>query len=305
VGTSGAYGGSGSQSWDAVHDSYADAATAGGGGPSQAQIENFVNTFMTALAKTPGQAGGPTSFSLASLRLTRSAGTGGGSSSSATSGGGGRNVARQAARGAAAVAGAHALRSGNTAILTELGLDVDHIKALPPGREQCTYIVNTLLGAPSHPDEVALAAATLRTMVEVQKTNQEMTAEQTMELFLQNLAYEQVLVELTSQRRTDSVTPQRAKQIEEKAKKYLRASVAALRRTRQRSPRRASSTMPQPSPARCSPSSACGGASDAHRTAPGRRKAAATGHRGLPVARQSRQQRHHAHGSQLEPDRAG
>ncbi len=112
MGTSGAYGGSGSQSWDAVHDSYADAATAGGGGPSQAQIENFVNTFMTALAKTPGQAGGPTSFSLASLRLTRSAGTGGGSSSSATSGGGGRNVARQAARGAAAVAEGVAARAG-------------------------------------------------------------------------------------------------------------------------------------------------------------------------------------------------
>jgi hypothetical protein len=50
-----------------------------------------------------------------------------------------------------------------------------------------------------------------------------------MEIFLQNLAYEQVLVELTSQRRTDSVTPQRAKQIEEKAKKYLHASVTALR----------------------------------------------------------------------------
>jgi len=230
VGTSGAYGGSGSSSWDAVHDSYADAANTGASGPSQAQIDNFVNNFMTALAKTPGQASDPSSFSLASLRLARSAGSVGGSSSSATSGGGGgRNVGRQAARGAAAVAGAHALRSGNTAILTELGLDVEHIKSLPPGREQCTYIVNTLLGAPSHPDEVALAAATLRTMVEVQKAKQEMSPEQTMELFLQNLAYEQVLVELTSQRRVDSVTPQRAKQIEEKAKKYLRASVTALR----------------------------------------------------------------------------
>ncbi len=229
MGTSGAYGGSGSSSWDAVHDSYADAAGASASGPSQAQIENFVNNFMTALAKTPGQASGPGSFSLPSLRLTRSAGSGGGSSSSASSGGGGRNLGRQAARGAAAVAGAHALRTGNTAILTELGLDVEHIKSLPPGREQCTYIVNTLLGAPSHPDEVALAAATLRTMVEVQKAKDDMSPEQTMEMFLQNLAYEQVLVELTSQRRSDSVTPQRAKQIEDKAKKYLRASVTALR----------------------------------------------------------------------------
>ena len=66
-------------------------------------------------------------------------------------------------------------------------------------------------------------------MVEVQKANEAISPEQTMEMFLQNLAYEQVLVELTSQRRTNSVTPQRAKQIEEKAKKFLRASVTALR----------------------------------------------------------------------------
>ena len=230
MGTSGAYGGSGSSSWDAVHNTYTDAADASASGPSPAQIENFVNSFMAALAKPLGQAGGPSSFSLPSFRLTRSAGSGDGSSSSASSGGGGgRNLKRQAARGAAAVAGAHALRTGNTAILTELGLDVEHLKSLVPGREQCTYIVNSLLGAPSHPDEVALAAATLRTMVEVQKAKLEMSPERTMEMFLQNLAYEQVLVELTSQRRTESVTPQRAKQIEEKAKKYLRASVTALR----------------------------------------------------------------------------
>jgi hypothetical protein len=229
VGTSGAYGGSGASSWDAVHDSYSDAANASGPGPSPAQIESFVNSFLTALAQTPGQASGPTGFPLSSLRLTRPAGSGAGQSSSTGSGGGGRNLGRQAARGAAAVAGAHALRTGNTEILTDLGLDVEHIKSLPSGREQCTYIVNTLLGAPSHPDEVALAAATLRTMVEVQKAKETMSPEQTMEMFLQNLAYEQVLVELTSQRRTDSVTPQRAKQIEEKAKKFLHASVTVLR----------------------------------------------------------------------------
>jgi hypothetical protein len=229
VGTSGAYGGSGSSSWDAVYDSYSDAANASGSGPSPAQIESFVNSFMTALAKTPGQASGPTNFPLSRLRLTRPGGSAAGRSSSIGSGGGGRNLGRQAARGAAAVAGAHALRTGNTEILTELGLDVEHIKSLPSGREQCTYIVNTLLGAPSHPDEVALASATLRTMVEVQKASEAMSPEQTMEMFLQNLAYEQVLVELTSQRRTDTVTPQRAKQIEEKAKRYLRASVTALR----------------------------------------------------------------------------
>jgi hypothetical protein len=229
VGTSGAYGGSGSSSWGAVHDSYTDAANAGGSGPSVAQIENFVKSFMTALAKTPGLASGPAYFPLSSLRLTRPAGSGPGRSSSIGAGGGRGSLGRQAARGAAAVAGAYALRTGNTEILAELGLDIEHIRSLPSGREQCTYIVNTLLGAPSHPDDVALATATLRTMVEAQKASETMSPEQTMEMFLQNLAYERMLVELTSQRRSNSVTPQRAKQIEDRAKRYLHASVAALR----------------------------------------------------------------------------
>ncbi|MCD0450472.1 hypothetical protein LO762_14920 [Actinocorallia sp. API 0066] len=66
-------------------------------------------------------------------------------------------------------------------------------------------------------------------MVEIQKAKELPTAGQQMELFLQHLAYEQVLVELTSQRRSDTITPQRAKEIEEKAKKYLRASVRAMK----------------------------------------------------------------------------
>ncbi|GAA1651136.1 hypothetical protein ACFQY4_26490 [Catellatospora bangladeshensis] len=227
MGTSGAYGGSGSQTWDAAHEAYGDAAAADGTGPSDAQVQAFVNAFMQALAKNSGPVPGPSSYPLASLRPQR-AGGGGGSSSSA-GGGGERNLGRQTARGAAAVAGASALRTGDRATLAELGLDLNHLDSLPSPRAKCAYIVDTLLGAPSHPDEVALRAATLRTMVEIQKAKEALTAAQQLELFLQHLAYEQVLVELTSQRRTDHITPQRAKEIEDKAKKYLRASVSAMR----------------------------------------------------------------------------
>lgn len=229
MGTSGAYGGSGNQSWDTAHDAYSN-ATAGGPGPSDAQVQTFVNAFMQALAKTAGPTPGPSSYPLASLRPQRARGPGdsGGSSSSA-GGGGARNLGRQTARGAAAVAGASALRAGNRATLADLGLDLHHLDSLPTPRARCAYIVDTLLGAPSHPDDVALRAATLRTMVEIQKAKELPTAGQQMELFLQHLAYEQVLVELTSQRRSDTITPQRAKEIEEKAKKYLRASVRAMK----------------------------------------------------------------------------
>lgn len=229
MGTSGAYGGSGSQPWDAAHNAYGDAAAVGGPGPSDAQVQAFVNAFMQALAKTAGPPPGPSSYPLALLRPQRAGGAGsGGGSSSSAGGGGARNLSRQTARGAAAVAGASALRTGDRATLTDLGLDLEHLDSLHTPRAKCAYIVDTLLGAPSHPDEVALRAATLRTMVEIQKAKEPLTTAQQMELFLQHLAYEQVLVELTSQRRADSITPQRAKEIEDKAKKYLRASVRAM-----------------------------------------------------------------------------
>lgn len=230
MGTSGAYGGSGSQSWDAAHDAYNDAAASDGPGPSDAQVQEFVNTFMQALAKTTGPAPGASSYPLTSLRPHRSGGAGGGGSSSSSVGGGGtRNLSRQTARGAAAVAGGSALRAGDRAALQELGLDLSHLDSLSSVRAKCAYIVDTLLGAPSHPDEVALRAATLRTMVEIQKAKEPLNTGQQMEVFLQHLAYEQVLVELTSQRRNDTITPQRAKEIEDKAKKYLRASVKGLK----------------------------------------------------------------------------
>ncbi|MEU4828448.1 hypothetical protein AB0H37_41915 [Actinomadura sp. NPDC023710] len=191
-------------------------------------MQQFVDAFMQALAKTAGPAPGPSSYPLASLRpgrASRSPGSGGSSSASSA---GSRNLGRQAARGAAAVAGASALRSGDQATLAELGLDLGHLESLPTPRAKCAYIVDTLLGAPNHPDEVALRAATLRTMVEIHKAPELLTAGQQMELFLQHLAYEQVLVELTSQRREDTITPDRASTIEDKAKRYLRASVKAL-----------------------------------------------------------------------------
>jgi hypothetical protein len=230
VGTSGAYGGSGSKPWDTAHDAYGEIASGNGPSPSDAQVHDFVDTFMQALAKTTGPAPGPSSYSLASLRPQRAGGAGGGGGGGSSSGAsGGRNLGRQTARGAAAVVGASALRIGDRATLAELGLDLHHLDELSTPRAKCTYIVDALLGAPSHPDDVALRAATLRTMVEIQKSKELMSPGQEIEMFLQHLAYEQVLVELTSQRRTDIITPQRAKEVEDRAKKYLRTSVKALK----------------------------------------------------------------------------
>ncbi|MEV0811111.1 hypothetical protein [Micromonospora sp. NPDC050200] len=226
MGTSGAYGGSGSNSWESVHDSYADMVDPSSPAPTSPQVEKFVNALLKALAS--GSLTGSPGL-IRSLLPSRGQGSAGaGSSSSSTgAGGGGRNVSRQVGRGAAAIAGAQALRTGDAATLRELGLDLDHLRSLPGTRAQCVYIADAILGAPSHPDEVALKAATMRTMAELMKAQENTDLEDRVELFIENLAYEQVLVELTSQRRENITTPQRAQQIEERAKKYLHAHISA------------------------------------------------------------------------------
>lgn len=225
MGTSGAYGGSGSNSWDSVHDSYEDMVHPSSSTPTATQVERFVDALLNALA-TGVSAGSPGSPS--SLRPSRRGSTGAGASTSSSgAGGGGRNIVRQVGRGAAAIAGAQALRAGDAATLRELGLDLVYLRSLPTTRAQCVYIADAILGAPSHPDEVALKAAAMRTMAELMKAKDEIALEDRVGLFIENLAYEQVLVELTSQRRENVTTPQRARQIEERAKKYLHAHISA------------------------------------------------------------------------------
>jgi hypothetical protein len=225
MGTSGAYGGSGSDSWDSVHDTYSDMSAPSSPPPTSPQVENFVNALLKALASGSSK-GSPGSVD--SLLPSRPGSTGAGSSSSSTgAGGGGRNFSRQVGRGATAVAGAHALRTGDTATLREIGLDLDHLRSLAGTRAQCAYIADAILGSPSHPDEVALKAATIRTMAELMKSKEEVDLDGRVEMFIENLAYEQVLVELTSQRRENITTPQRAQQIEERAKKYLHSVISA------------------------------------------------------------------------------
>ncbi|MDB4872610.1 MAG: hypothetical protein JWL97_3614 [Gemmatimonadales bacterium] len=225
MGTSGAYGGSGSNSWESVRDSYSDMAAPSSPAPTSSQVEKFVNTLLKALVSGSSKdSPGPVS----SLLPSRPGSSGSGSSSSSTgAGGGGRNLGRQVGRGATAIAGAQALRTGDAATLREIGLDLDRLRSLPGTRAQCAYIADAILGAPSHPDEVALKAATMRTMAELMKAKEDIDLDGRVEMFIENLAYEQVLVELTSQRRENITTPQRAQQIEERAKKYLHSVISA------------------------------------------------------------------------------
>ncbi|WP_100500970.1 hypothetical protein [Geodermatophilus chilensis] len=224
MGTSGAYGGSGSASWDDAHDLYQQVTSSspGSAGPSTSQL-------VTALAAALRRANGDRSADAGAYSATGTARVRGlsadGYTRSRTSGGSAGGFVRRAARGAAAVGGAQAYRARDGQALTDLGLDLAALDALPSDRDRCVAIADALLGAPAHPDDAALKAAAIQTMMDALRSKDEFTSEQLIENFTANLTYEQVLVELTSQRRTTAVPAAQAAKTEKRIKKYIRTSV--------------------------------------------------------------------------------
>ena len=241
MGTSGAYGGSGAGAWDEAHEAYEQA-----GGPPEAAppVEQVVQALITALRRSnTTTAAGPGAYSATATvpsRGTSSGGyirsrTGGGGGGGGAAGGGG--MGRRAARGATAVGGVQAYRARDASALAELGLDLATLDALPNDRARCVAIADALLGVPAHPDDAALKAAAIQTMIEALRGKVELSSDELVEKFTANLTFELVLVELTSQRRAATVPPKNAARTEAKIKKYVRNS---LRTAKARTGRRLS-----------------------------------------------------------------
>ena len=228
MGTSGAYGGSGAGAWDDAHAVYQQAAAAPGS-PSP-QIEDVVAALMAGLRRANrATAAGPGSYSAAAVAPARGSASGGYTRSSTAGNAGGSGLGRRAARGATAVGGAQAYRARDANALADLGLDLVALDALPSDRARCTAIADALLGAPAHPDDAALKAAAIQTMMDALRNREELSSEELVERFTANLTYELVLVELTSQRRKAAVRPKDATKTETRIKKYIRASLRAAR----------------------------------------------------------------------------
>lgn len=228
MGTSGAYGGSGAAPWKQAHDLYsANQGAASGPGA----VDDLVTALAAAMRRT-NRTGAP-SYSAGALGPGRRSGGDGYTRSSTTgsTGGGTAGIGRRAARGATALAGAQAYRAGDRQALADLGLDLDALNALPSDRARCVTIADALLGVPGHPEEVALKAAAIQTMAEALKSKDEMDSEQLVERFIENLTYEQVMVELTSRQRTAAVSADHAAQVEKKIRKYISSSIRAGRGT--------------------------------------------------------------------------
>ena len=239
MGTSGAFGGSTSSGWKAAHDALTGVGTgAGGGGGSQGSagdanavvsLPDVADAIAAAFQSTDPTLRRPSgrSYAISDLRFGAGRRSGGGSSSGTRSGGtrtgggggGRRSLERSAARGAAALAGAFAVATGDASSLTELGLRLGELRALPVG-EQCQRILDDVLGAPNHPDDVALRKAILPTMRAV--LEQAVTSEEdVIREFLANLVFNASLVELKSKQHAQSLQPNVVLRVEKQVRAFI------------------------------------------------------------------------------------
>lgn len=223
MGTSGSYGGSGSTQWSTAHDAFdalpdSLAPGAGAGDPTDSQqqvLDAALQALAVALQKDDAEkgvapaAGYPLSALVASLRGGGGAGGAGsgGAGPGRAGGGSSRQVLKGASRGAAAVAGAHALRNGNADQLRELGLDLDELRGLPR-RTQISRILQAVLGDAGHPDDAALRRATAQHVKDVILSPEPPSPEDSLRGLVALWIYELGLVELSSQKAHDSLTPQ-------------------------------------------------------------------------------------------------
>ncbi|MEU6674545.1 hypothetical protein [Streptomyces sp. NPDC046925] len=227
MGTSGSYGGSGKADWRQAHDAFDALSGSGAAGGDwadlpdgqQQSLDNVLDALATALQNEDADHGAPpaTAYPLSSLLATSTqggAGAGGAGGGTRTptgraTGDARRQVIRGSARGAAAVAGAYALRNGDATRLAELGLDLAELRSLGP-RAQISRILQTVLGNAGHPDETALRKAATRWVKAVILDPEPPAQQDGLRGLVVEWIYELSLVELGSQKAQGDLTPQQA-----------------------------------------------------------------------------------------------
>lgn len=252
MGTSGAYGGSGKQSWgqvrtlfDALPEDEAEAdgpETGPPESPDAESVEQLVEALGDALADDDTALTQPSMTPIPLDNLLPLAGGPGGTGGGGTGGGvvrgssGGpgrvgarsqRSVSRGAARGGAAIGGAFALRAGDRAGLAELGLDLDELRGLGP-RAQSARILDAVLGQGGHPDETALrtAAAEQLKVIVIQETP--LSEADALRAFIAAYVFQMALVELRADLAKGVIDTQHAAKKEGRLKRYIEQRVSSL-----------------------------------------------------------------------------
>jgi hypothetical protein len=222
MGTSGAYGGSGSQTWADVHEAIADldTSTTSDGKPSKVDIEKAVDKILDAIGKVnPSIKKTPTEYTISDLR--RGASVSGGAISSGTGRGRSSGFSHDTfARGAAAIGAGLAYTSGSDSELRRFGLSISELQGLNT-RDRCKRILDEVLGAPGHLDDELLRKAALEALKEMFSAVEELSGEQSLRTFLAAYVYQCALAELTSQKAAKSLAPAAVLKHEKDLKSYI------------------------------------------------------------------------------------
>lgn len=253
MGTSGAYGGSGTQDWRTVRTLFDQLSADDDGGegvdgattddtsirPGE-DLADLTAAIATALRNEDDglrRPAGPTP--LATLMPRRGqAGSGGGGGAGGgvrsegrpqgrSGGGSTRSVGRAAARGGVALGGGFALRRGDREGLAELGLDLDELRKLGP-RSQCARILEAVLGETGHPDEGALRAAAAEQLKAIVTLDVAPSQADALRGFIAAFVFQLALVELRSQLAQGDVDVAVAAKKEGRMRRYIERRVAHL-----------------------------------------------------------------------------
>lgn len=224
MGTSGAYGGSGSQSWGDAHDGLADLPATGP--TSDAQVGGVVEQIAAAIQRQFSSLRSPstTDFNPSALLGRRTASDGSVTSGRSRSTGGGMSSS-SSARGAAAIWAGHAFNSGNQDDLDQLGVGLrleDMREMSESGR--CSYILDAILGAPGSLDEEVLRRASLDALKELMR-NPGQSVDESVSAFMSAYVYQTALVELTSQKASHKLTADQVLRHEKTLKQYIKGHV--------------------------------------------------------------------------------
>lgn len=261
MGTNGAFGGSGSATWEQVRDEWVSLGTSGEGdgagdqdsdgqdaGPNgvagaDPAYDPLIEAIATALIGEDQDARLPTvpTFPLAAVLPRRGGGTGGGGAVGGAGGGGstgggggassgGRRVTAQAARGGSAIGAATAYRDRDAAALAGYGLTLEELDALSP-RMRCARILDIAIGQAGHPDEQAMREASLAQVKVLVVGGPDSAAVSGLEAvrdFIGELTVRLGLVELRDQILAKSVTAQEALTRERGLRQWVKAKAARL-----------------------------------------------------------------------------
>ena len=243
MGTSSSYKGSKSSSWKIARELFAEleASDSTPANQDNPAVDNQDQSPAAQAAAAIAQAiinentvkpGKHYNFSLSGI-LAGGGGGGGGAIRNQRQGkgnkGGGstQGAVKRAAKGAVAIGAARAIRNGDSARLSELGLNLEELRGLKP-EQQCAKIADAIFGDTNTPDDAILKRATIEHMKEVLLAEVPLSLEDSIKGFLADLIFQLGLVEHKAANSEQQIPPSQLKNKEDQIEAWLKRKVQSL-----------------------------------------------------------------------------